>query len=297
MEETNKTIQNWTENACKRIKYYPDRLAMERELTDHFEDHRDALVEVGYTELEAKDHALEALGDADEVGEQLAEVFNTRWSRIWQLSKTAFWTLLIVFLLGKAVIRPTSMHRAEYIDLAFRRDSAQMYFNPAAYEKVNAGLSDDTLAREFTFTNWTAGESDAADAYMGFDWSVEHWARLHERLEFNDLFDEGEPDPRENELAVVLLKLQDHAIYPGEPVFYHSDLHAVDDAGNRYDLQNSSAERFLTANSMGRVLHQYYVQLMLPGVQPDAQWLELRAGTDGDTLCLRIDLTEGEVLQ
>ncbi len=290
------TIYHWAKNACKQIKYLPDRQAMEHELTDHYEDHRAALIEVGYTALEAQERALDALGDPDEVGEQLAEVFNTRWNRLWQFSRVVFRVVLILFILSTFVIGPIRRQRAEYIDLDYRSDFVQMYFERTIYDDVNKGFAERKSKWEYQFSNWTAGESAAVDSYNGFTWSIEHWAKLQERLDTGSYYNSEEPEKK----AVVLLKLTDHTLYPGEPRLPYSDFHAVDDQGNRYDTMGNGkrvdSKHYMSVYYEGRMLHQYYLRLDLRRVEPETQWLELRAGEGADSLCLHIDLTGGEVL-
>ena len=293
-------ITKWTAEACRRISFLPDRKAMERELTDHFEDHRDALLDGGMSAADAEELALRAMGDAAEVGEQLAQVYNTVWTKLWRFSRGALWTLLIVFILCRVLTRWSSPYKVDYFDFGHLDAGTQAYYSQEALAEYNADFTDETIGKKLTLTNWTAGTSDAQDTYMDFDWSVEKWARYHEYFEMNDILpEEGEPPaPVESDQCVVLLRVQDHVLYPGTIGFTYSDFHAVDNFGNRYNDYDRLEEptHYYMANDAGRVLNRYYAQIYLDGVTEDTEWIELRAGEDETGLRLRIDLTKGEVL-
>ncbi|MBR3867169.1 MAG: hypothetical protein IKM54_05195 [Butyricicoccus sp.] len=299
MKDTN-NIYKWTAEACRKIAFLPDRKAMERELTDHFEDHRDALLDGGMSAADAEELALRAMGDAEEVGEQLAQVYNNIWTKLWRFSRGALWTLLILFILCRVLTRPTSPYQVEYFDFGHLDDDTQVYYSQEALAEYNADFTDETVGRKLTLTDWTAGTSDAQDTYMDFDWSVEKWARYYECFEMNDLFpEEGDPPaPVESDRCTVLLRVQDHALYPGEIGFAYSDFYAVDNFGNAYadyDAREEQAHYYMGSNA-GRVLNRYYIELHLTGVTEKTEWIELRAGDDETGLRLWIDLTKGEVL-
>lgn len=300
------SIYQWTAEACRKIAFLPDRKAMARELTGHFEDHRDALREGGMSAADAEELALRAMGDAEEVGEQLAQVYNTVWTRLWCFSRGVLWTLLILFILCRVLTRWTSPYKVDYFDFGHLDAGTQAYYSQKALTEYNADFTDETVGKKMTLTEWTSGTSDAQDTYMDFDWSVEKWARYHEHFEKNDLFpEEGDPPaPVESDRCAVLLRVQDHALSPTDIDFYNSGFHAVDDQGNRYW---SSGQWYVEPRygklthewgmyMCGRVWNRYYVEIRLYNVSKDTEWIELRAGEDENGLRLRIDLTKGEVL-
>ena len=305
MKEAN-NIYKWTAEACRKIAFLPDRKAMERELTDHFEDHRDALLDGGMSAADAEELALRAMGDAEEVGEQLAQVYNNIWTKLWRFSRGALWTLLILFILCRVLIRPTSPYQVEYFDFGHLDDDTQVYYSQEALAEYNADFTDETVGRKLTLTDWTAGTSDAQDTYMDFNWSVEKWARYHEYFEMNDILpEEGDPPaPVESDRCTVLLRVQDHALYPGSIDPYYSDFHVVDNLGNQYwsstqwyaEPRKSNLAHEWGTYACGRVWNRYYMELRLGTIPKDIEWIELRAGDDETGLRLRIDLTEGEVL-
>ena len=294
-----KNIQSWAAEACRRIEFFPDRKAMERELTDHFADHRDALLESGMNAADAEELALRALGDAEEVGEQLAQVYNTVWTRLWRFSRGALFLLVILFVLFRVLTPPFSAYKIRYFDLDFLDDSAQMYYDRDAYEAYNEGFTEETIGKRLTLTNWTAGKSDAAADYMGFHWTVKNWAHMDYTMEYNDLDpnDGPPPVPDSYEGVVLLLCLRDSALYPDSVNFENSDFHAVDNRGTQYQFAGRDlASPRWSMGECGRVWNRYYIQLTMTPVAEDVEWVELRAGSDEDGLRLRINLTEGEVL-
>lgn len=261
MKENN-NIAKWTAEACQKIAFLPDRKAMERELTDHYEDHRDALLDGGMSAADAEELALRAMGDAEEVGEQLAQVYNTIWTRLWRFSRGALWTLLILFVLCRALTRWGSPYKVDYFDFDFLDDDTQAYYSQEMLDNYNADFTDETVGRKMALTDWTIGTSNAQDVYMEFDWSVEKWARCHEVFEMNDLFTEDgyPPIPVERDLCVVLLRVQDHAIYPGEISFIYSDFYAIDDSGNQYTIDGKDQPLCnYQAYQVGRILNNYYI--------------------------------------
>ena len=64
-------IDEWIEEATGGIVLAKDRRLTARELSDHFSDHRDALLESGMSDAEAEEAALAALGDPKETRQLL----------------------------------------------------------------------------------------------------------------------------------------------------------------------------------------------------------------------------------
>ena len=65
--------------ACLRHATPKEKDAVAQELQDHLADHADALVEAGWDPEQAQAHALEAMGEAQEVGQALDREFPLRW--------------------------------------------------------------------------------------------------------------------------------------------------------------------------------------------------------------------------
>ena len=65
--------------ACLRHATAKEKQAVAQELQDHLDDHAAALVEAGWDPEQAQAHALEAMGEAQEVGQALDREFPRRW--------------------------------------------------------------------------------------------------------------------------------------------------------------------------------------------------------------------------
>ena len=66
-----KNYGQWQGEVLKHIRFKPDRPAIETELTAHYMDHVADLERIGYEPELARERALAAMGDAEEVGRGL----------------------------------------------------------------------------------------------------------------------------------------------------------------------------------------------------------------------------------
>ena len=80
--------KSWAFQACAHIRFKPDRAAVEEELLAHLEDKAEAILrEKELTVYEAERQALASMGDADEVGRQLAAVYRPWLGYLWLWSR------------------------------------------------------------------------------------------------------------------------------------------------------------------------------------------------------------------
>ena len=86
----------WCARVLGHIRFKPDRKAIERELTAHYEDHRLDLERVGYEPDLAAERALRAMGDADEVGRALDRAHKPWLGWLWEVSRVLAVGLLVV---------------------------------------------------------------------------------------------------------------------------------------------------------------------------------------------------------
>lgn len=108
--------------ACLRNASPKERKAVRQELEDHLQDHAEALEAAGYPPEQAQAHALEAMGDPKQVGEELSAAFPLRW---WVLSRVAgcvalITLLLILFWLPEPISNLYHYHQAKYDPLSFQ---------------------------------------------------------------------------------------------------------------------------------------------------------------------------------
>ena len=79
--------KDWCDRAVGHVRFRPDRKAIERELTDHYMDHRQDLRRIGYDPELASQRALRAMGDPDEVGRALDRAHRPWLGWLWEVSR------------------------------------------------------------------------------------------------------------------------------------------------------------------------------------------------------------------
>lgn len=82
----------YADTVCQSLKNATqrERKAIRQELEDHLTDHAEALVESGWDEAHATQHALDAMGDPNTIGEELNKAFPLRWFVLSRLTLAAF---------------------------------------------------------------------------------------------------------------------------------------------------------------------------------------------------------------
>ena len=87
----------WLDRATEQIFRHPDCGAVERELLDHLEDKATDLMRIfpGLTREEAEQRALEEMGAAEELGEELARVHSPLVGELWQLTRFLIRAVLV----------------------------------------------------------------------------------------------------------------------------------------------------------------------------------------------------------
>lgn len=115
---------------CDRVCSYIDhatdkeKRAIHKELSDHMEDHAQALIDLGRSEEEAQAAAIVAMGDPEEIGREL----NKEYPFIWLLVSRIALTLSII--LAILLIDPIATHlgnaksnlQARYAPMSFYED-------------------------------------------------------------------------------------------------------------------------------------------------------------------------------
>ena len=96
-------FQNWCATVRAQVRFRPDRAAIEKELTDHYQDHVRDLERVGYERKLAERRALAAMGDPEAIGKALDRVHKPWLGWLWKISRAVLaaaclllaWALLI----------------------------------------------------------------------------------------------------------------------------------------------------------------------------------------------------------
>lgn len=98
MIQKNHNVSVWLETAVSGIRFKPDRQAVEKELREHIEDKTLDLMRIfpGMTEEEAREQALDRMGDPEEIGKELAKVHKPWLGYLWVASRTVLLLVLAV---------------------------------------------------------------------------------------------------------------------------------------------------------------------------------------------------------
>ena len=100
MKEENR-MQMWLNTAVSGIRFKPDREAVEEELRGHFEDKVADLQRIFHiSQEEAEEMALGQMGDAEEIGREMAEIHKPWLGWLWQASQAALLLSVILWLLS-----------------------------------------------------------------------------------------------------------------------------------------------------------------------------------------------------
>ena len=188
---------------CRRVRFRPDRAAITAELTAHLEDHMDALVARGFPPETAARQAVAAMGDPEEIGQELdkSHSFLLGWFQI--CFRVAVWglaMLVLLFTLPQAGIIAAELtaplHDGGYIDeLLTRYDEYDIVadLNPGAvwhYEGYTFSIpralvvraSDGSLSLHYAvkavhrnpwhknpvFWDWLWAEDDLGNTYSSY---------------------------------------------------------------------------------------------------------------------------------
>ena len=105
-------FQTWVDAVCEQVRFWPDRKAIARELRVHYDDHVRDLLRLGRPRELAEERALEAMGNAQEVGWALDRVHKPWLGWLWEASRA-----LVLLLAVLVVVTPR-----EYTTLSTLRD-------------------------------------------------------------------------------------------------------------------------------------------------------------------------------
>lgn len=109
MIQKNHNVSVWLETAVAGIRFKPDRQAVEEELREHIEDKTLDLMRIfpGMTEEEAREQALDRMGDPEEIGKELAKIHKPWLGYLWRASK---WALGLLAAAALVVCAATNDH-------------------------------------------------------------------------------------------------------------------------------------------------------------------------------------------
>lgn len=259
--------REWTQKVIGHIRFQPDRWPVEQELLAHLEDKTELLMADGVPEESACEQALVSMGDADELGVQLAAVHKPLLGYLWQWSRRiAIFAVVLLIFFGA-----TFPLRVDFVDNSDGRfwDHVE---NPGEYTTV------------------TMLSPDCKDKSDGYTFTVPYAAILYTEPH---IASHGSMTEEQTELWVIVRanwwlpmvtgpwSFQDFYAVDSEGTIYNNVRHAKnqgkDFEGNSYDINPWTSH--------------YYA--WIEQFDPDAEWVELRYTRAGRDVRLRIDLTGG----
>lgn len=89
-------FQIWVDAVCECVRFQPDRRAIAKELRVHYEDHCRDLERLNYDRALAGQRALEAMGNAQEVGYALDRVHKPWLGWLWEVSRVLVLALALL---------------------------------------------------------------------------------------------------------------------------------------------------------------------------------------------------------
>ena len=270
-------FESWCKEACSYIRFPPDRPRVARELLEHLEDRFEQAREGGLSEAEAERFALCAMGDAKETGRALCKVHRPCFGFFWKLSQFVLWMSVFIAMMSSCGTRvseyftgygpgiPEPELYSGYVTLA-----------DGQYERTSTELKPDCRAR-----------------CGGYSFRVAK--AVYSK---NVPLDPAASEEGETVTLYFTLAASHPLPWAGSPVGVNASLYAVDDLDNRYvtywhfeDWPQSKGELGLIGDS--RTLFGYRMGMQVTGLDPQAEWLELRYDRMGREFAMRIDLERG----
>lgn len=89
----------WLEKATAKIRFGPDRRAVQRELEAHLDDAKECRTAAGLPEEEAEAAVLQAMGDPEAIAEELGRLHRPWWGYLWRASQIALAGALALYIL------------------------------------------------------------------------------------------------------------------------------------------------------------------------------------------------------
>lgn len=103
---TGSSLDRWLDKATSCIRFGPDRQAVSEELAAHLEDKTADLQRIfpDMTEAEARERAILEMGNATELGKELAKIHKPWLGWLWAVSCVLLWISGIMLALGILVL-------------------------------------------------------------------------------------------------------------------------------------------------------------------------------------------------
>lgn len=193
-----RTFEDYCSAVCREIRFSPDHAAVATELTDHLQEHMEALLEANpnMPQEEAQRQAIAAMGDPAALGHALDAVHNPRlgWFQIWFRRAVKLMTAvaLLVALSHFQVLPPMFPEASHSLRQFYQGFDATVNYRPdltfsardynVTVEEVIVLETSPTPTvvvllriphtpwiREVEFTNWLTAKDDLGGAYLSWE--------------------------------------------------------------------------------------------------------------------------------
>lgn len=292
------TIQMWLETATRGIRFGPDRAAAERELREHIEDKTADLQRIfpDMTTEEAQDRALSTMGDAEEIGKELAKIHKPWLGYLWRASRAVLILVLVVSVFrwgGRAVERVQDWWQYERQGPGYEEYVKECYYNGVDPFGPDSPWYDENNVTEIVRTPLGVWRPEDAARAGGYRFRIEQAALWSFQ---------GGSDPEEYWWLFCELRADS---LPWEHFSLEAAWHirAVDSFGNQYydsfqvyELREDRGEAgYVMVNHEDSGLLYENFDLKIIDIAPGAEWIRLEFDRGGPAWSLTIPLTEDAI--
>jgi len=126
----------FTDKVLKHVKFKFDHARIKRELTEHIEDLYEELLSENINVTEAEKLAVEYMGDADDIGEELNKVHNPIIGYIWLITRVAA-VIAMIMIISPVVEYTESFIRTQFFTgYDIKHDNAELIYSIKCDEKA-----------------------------------------------------------------------------------------------------------------------------------------------------------------
>lgn len=264
-----KNIYMWLEEACRPIRYGPDRDAAYRELKDHFQDHCEYIEAQGVLHDVAEKQALEAMGDPAETGRMLAAAYHPALTLLWRISRVLLICLVIAVVIAGAV----RIYKGRPQELPLGKDPEEEILNSMSFYREKD--PDVRMIEGRSYHKAALGEySFTITKALKCQWQISD-------------------DPEDIYHFIVLVLKAKGPVELDMPLDIRSYVSAEDDKGNvYYNILDKTSEQQhssrLTMNAYFKQWSNSYYLVDIGDTEPGLQWIDLIYDHLGQHFSLRV---------
>jgi hypothetical protein len=264
-ETTIMDLYHWCHEASGYIRFKPDREQVYQELLEHLFDKVNDFEKGGMKREKAMEEAIEAMGNATEIGLMMRKVHKPYLGYFWRITQILLvLSLLLIFYVCQQAGGIRNMMEELKPQKDYWEERRESYYRDSAYEII----ADLTPNCEATIE--------------GYQLSITKV--LHLKFKY-----EEDGKAYQNEIFKFILKAE-HSPFFDAPKGILEHLTAIDSLGNYYsDITGYSMDQ---PSVMGilRVerLFSSQFEIWINELSPDAEWIELQYGFLGRSFRLRM---------